>query len=374
MPLAKKLIYSLALTLIFTLSFGMLKDFRGKLEDDLQGVTLGTQGDTLLNLQKPVKVFASVGGYMINLISGWTSPFAEVSLSAQNLTRKTTAEANGYFEFNSIPVPDNLGEICLISQDVNQLPTFPTCLAPPPRNMNLEIKDILLSPSISLASGAIPVGGTTKASGMTFPKSEVEVYLFTDRKIFLWSVLEYFSLPFFRKQKTDDREPFVGTQGKQIADKTENRNLLNPFFCNPSSVFRLLSSGIVKPVSATGLPIYRIRSNENGYFEFSLPANSPSNNRVFATANFASGTDPRESANNLRKSSPKSNTLSFRALGLLGILGMFLKEFFRQAGLFFANLKNDPLIIILIEISILLGLVGAILARKALQKENPKSE
>lgn len=345
----RKVIYSLTLTLILTIFFGLLNlnsqgDSQRVALDVPQGVTLGSQGDTLLNLlQKPVEVSARVGGYTIEALTGWASPYAEVSLSSQGLERKTTCDGSGFFAFYFIPVPNNLGELCLIAQDVNQLPSFPNCLAPPPKNMSLKIENVLLPPTISLASGKIPVGRTTKASGMTFPNSDVDVFMFTEKN---WTIVAWIKN--------------VG------AGLVPARTLFN--------IGRPLGSPlqIIKTAYAAGLPIYRIRSNENGYFEFSLPANTPSNNRVFATANFASGTNPRESAGDQRKSSPKSNTLSFTALGILGILGMFLKDFFQQAGKFFLGLRNDPLIIVFIEILVLVGLIGAILAKKALQEKDPR--
>ena len=137
--------------------------------------------------EKTVNVLARVGGYTINAISGWASPFAEVSLSSQGVARKTVADETGFFVFNSVSLPDDPKELCLISQDVNQLASFPLCLPPPPRNQNLEIKDILLSPTLSLESGKIILGKTTKASGMTVPNSKVEVYLFIEKNFSLWA-------------------------------------------------------------------------------------------------------------------------------------------------------------------------------------------
>jgi hypothetical protein len=244
-------------------------------------------------LSNDVFVSARVGNYYIDILNGWTSPFAEVTLSGKKLIRKTTADEQGFFQFTFIPVFDDLGELCLISQDVNLLPSFPVCLPPPDMNKNIEITNIYLPPTISVEADRIPFGKTTKASGMTTPDTEVDVHLFTENDFSIWA-------------------------------------------------------RIVKTVGAIGLPSYRIKSNKNGYFEFSLPASSPSKNGIFANTS----------------SSPKSNTLYFQTLGLLGILKLFLENFFKESLIFLASIKSNPAKIILLEILTLFGLVALILITK----------
>ena len=170
-------------------------------------------------------ITARVGEYQIGILSGWASPYAEVNLNGQGTARKTLADENGYFEFLFIPVKKSYGELCLTSQDVNRVPTLPVCLPAIPPTDNVEIIGVLLPPTISLDKAKILHGGSTKASGMTLPNSPVDVYLF------------------------------------------ENKRL-----------------NLIPSVFAMGLPKYSVRSNENGYYEFSLPAAQPSKNRLFATA------------------------------------------------------------------------------------------
>jgi len=285
--------------------------------------------------EKTVNVLARVGGYTINAISGWASPFAEVSLSSQGVARKTVADETGFFVFNSVSLPDDPKELCLISQDVNQLASFPLCLPPPPRNQNLEIKDILLSPTLSLESGKIILGKTTKASGMTVPNSKVEVYLFIEKNFSLWARISQ-QIPLF--------------------------SLLTSHF-SPSIAY------------AANFPLYETKSNENGYFEFSLPANAPSNNRIFVSTIFSPppllDTSTSLSAGPLLIShshpeyySPKSNTLSFQVLGLWELLKLFLQRLFLQIKFPSSLDPFDPLFIIMIEILILFGLLATILAKK----------
>ncbi|MGB9637581.1 MAG: hypothetical protein ACPLY7_02170, partial [Microgenomates group bacterium] len=271
-----------------------------------------------------VAVVAAVGGYSITSLSGWASPFAEVSLSSEGVARKTVADETGFFAFNSISLPDAPKELCLISQDVNQLPSYPLCLPPPPRNQNIEIQDVLLSPTLSLESGKILVGKTAKASGMTVPDSEVEVYLFVEKNYHSYNLYKIY-------------------------------NLFSP-----------------SPAEAANFPIYETKSNANGYFEFSLPASAPSNNRLFVTTVFSPTKGipsvPNHQSLITNYSSPKSNTLSFQVLGLWGLLKLFLQSFFLQVRSFSSLNLRDPLFIIMIEIIILFGLLAAVLAKKGREK------
>jgi len=266
-------------------------------------------------LPESVDVWAQVGNYYLESLTGWGSPFAEVTLTSQNLIRKTTCDQNGFFSFQFVPIPDSLGELCLLSQDVQQFSSFPVCLAPPLNNQNIQIKDVLLSPTLSVEGSQIFSGKTAKASGMAFPDSEVNVYLFTENR---------FSIS-------------LGWQ-----------NLLKLF--SP-----------LKPALAVGLPRYRVQSDANGYFEFSLPANFPSANRVYATAIF-SLPDSRKGF------SPKSNTLAFETIGWWGWLLFILRYLWSLFIAFLIYLKSSPLAIIIGEVLILsaliLLLISAFLTRR----------
>ncbi|MGI5825806.1 MAG: hypothetical protein ACOX50_00125 [Patescibacteria group bacterium] len=256
-------------------------------------------------LSNDVFVSARVGNYYIDILNGWTSPFAEVTLSGKKLVRKTTADERGFFQFTFIPVFDDLGELCLISQDVNQLPSFPVCLPPPDMNKNIEITNVYLPPTISVEADRIPFDKTTKASGMTTPDTEVDVHLFTENDFSIWA----------RITRSSINLPFLK---------------------------------IIKTADAIGLPNYKVKSNENGHFEFSLPVSSPAKNGVFANT----------------ASSPKSNTLYFQTLGLLGILKLFLENFIKESLVFLASIKSNPAKIILLEILTLVGLIILILVGK----------
>lgn len=196
-------------------------------------------------------VVARVGIYTLSEVSGWTSPYAEVTLTGKALARKTIANQDGFFLFINVPVRENLGELCLVAEDINHIASFPTCVPPPQPKDELVIKNILLPPSISLEKGEITLGKTAKASGMTFPESEVDVRLSVEKK----------GLP-------------------SLYNFYKNYKTYNP-------------------------PSYKITSNPNGYFEFSLPTANASENRLFAVSRLSNLGD----LGNL--GSPKSNTLTF---------------------------------------------------------------
>lgn len=247
MPRFKYLLLSIFITVVIPLPFYF--HLSGEYKEKTLTLAYKTQ-----TLEVP-NVIARVGEYQISKLSGYASPFAEVELTAQGTARKTFANNAGYFEFIFSPIKKTYGELCLTSIDVFRTPTSPVCLPPPPMSENIEIEGVLLPPSILLEKGKILAGQPAKASGMTFPNSEVDVYLFKE-------------------------------------DKT---NILENIFS----------------VYAAGLPRYSIKSNANGYFEFSLPTARISENRLFATAifDYLKRADIKSAPTLF--SSPKSNTLSF---------------------------------------------------------------
>ena len=282
MPFSRKVCLSLLITFLFCLPFA----FGNKLISNNRLKVLHFEGQS----GTVPSITARVGEYQISILSGWASPYAEVNLNGQGTARKTMANENGYFEFLFVPVKKSYGELCLTSQDVNLIPTLPACLPAIPPTENIEIIGVLLPPTISLDKGKIPSGETTKASGMTFPDSDIDVYLFENSRI-----------------------------------------------------------NLIPSVFAMGLPKYSIRSNKNGYYEFSLPAAKPSTNRVFATAK---PTLPSLDKEGLFYYSPKSNTLSFSViktnyLWLLLILAVIL------IALTLGKKKNQSLMVV--ETNILSG-------------------
>lgn len=278
---------------------------------------LSLQRKTLPPEEKTVNVSARVGGpYKITQITGWTSPFAEVTLESFGIApKKTVANSDGFFVFENINLPEKPNEICLISQDVNQLPSFPLCLPPPPRNNNIEINGVLLSPSLSLEKEKIPKGKTAKAFGTTFPHSTVQVYFFIE--------------------------------------KSERSNFLNQFFRSRNSQTKV----------AGKFPVYEVQSNQNGHFEFSLPATITSKNRLFASA-IKYFSDQNKTA-----ASPKSNTLSFQILNFFGTISSLLLSILQKIFTKFRHLSLF-LIIIFLEIAIIIASLIYIKRFRKISKHN----
>lgn len=282
MALKKKILYSLLLTAGFGFSAFILSQLF--LPPHTKVLPLETQSATVPN------VTARVGEYQIGLLSGWASPYAEVNLIGQGTNRKTVADQNGYFEFSLIPVKKSYGELCLTSIDINQIPTFPVCLSPIPPQQDVQVRGILLPPTLTLAKGKITTGESTKAFGMTFPNSQLDVYLFENGQGF-WQTL-------------------------------------------------------ISPVFAAGLPKYEITSNENGYFEFSLPGTKPAKNRIFTNSLFESSIFPNGQQIPL-SFSPKSNILALTILNTFWYWWLVLLAFFILVLLvLFTRRKKDHQLIV----------------------------
>ncbi|MBU2577733.1 hypothetical protein KKA69_02765 [Patescibacteria group bacterium] len=272
----------------------------------------------------PVNISGYVGaGYMIESITGWSSPYSEVNLSSPNLVRKTVADETGYFAFSFVPVPENLGEICLVAQDVNQLPSYPVCLSKIERKENIKIENILLPPTVSVEGGKILAGKTAKASGMTFPDMEVDVYLFS-----------------------------------------ENYSLYKDYSGYKNYILKLF----FPKANALGLPKYRVNSNSNGYYEFSLPASYPSENRIYTASTLTN-----ESLENAK--SPKSFTLAFETIGILKTIFLFLQGILTNILTAIKSPKTISFYLIILEIIALVGLLALILfeGNKAKKQKGPSS-
>lgn len=235
-------------------------------------------------------VSATVGEPKLTLF-GYTSPGAWVELKGTGVVEETISNSQGYFFFDRIFLPrprPEYPELCLTAVDTQQRPSFPTCLPPLPVGpFNIQVGPVLLSPTISLEKGNFLPGEQVAAKGATIPNSEVTIFLAYDPS----------SLPQF---------------------------------------------SLISPVYAYSLPKYQIRSDENGSFEFNLPANQPTTWRVFAAAKL------------LGSPTPKSNTLTFRVLSWWQWLWEKIKLIFLSLLAFIKPYLWQ--LIILIEVIIILWL------------------
>ena len=256
--------------------------------------------------QYSTKISATVGENYLT-ISGYTSPFAQVTLtsSAGNLNRETTADSTGFFVFKSIFLPKKIGEISLLAEDTAGLVSSPVFLPEPPNNQDVFIENILLSPTITVAESQINPGETISASGKTFPNSQIEVHLYADPKLVWWQTI---------------KEVFVKTAQAKMA------------------------------------PNLTVLTDNLGNFEFNLPTSEPATQRIFVAGLLK---------NNY---SPKSFTLSFKTLSWLDKLGSFLRDAIIPLFIWLNFIFKDPLRIIIIELFILAFLLIKIALAKPEKK------
>ena len=228
-------------------------------------------------IENPIKaevtVSASIGEPKLTLF-GYSSPHSLVQLQGEKIAEEVIADEEAFFLFNQVflPYPNpQYPELCLNAIDTQSRISFPVCLPPLPTGpFDISVGPVLLAPTFSLEKGSFLPLEQVKAEGLTIPNSQVNIFLANDAS----------------RQK---------------------QNLL-------SKLFRFQAS-------AYSLPQYKIKSDSQGRFEFSLPTIKPNNWRLFTAAEF--------------QGSPtaKSNTLNFKILSwwqwLLLILTNFLGAFLR---------------------------------------------
>lgn len=222
------------------------------------------QATTLESVSYTITVTATIGEPKLTLF-GYTSPNALVELKGIRVSEDVIADQKGYFFFDRVFLPrptPKYPELCLNSIDTQSRISFPTCLPSLPTGpFDISIGPVLLPPTISLEKGNFLPFQQVTAQGATIPNTEVAIYLYN---------------------------------------------------ADPSAGFKAF--WLISPVLAYSLPAYKIQADENGNFEFNLPANRPNLWRVFASSFY------------LGSPSPKSNTLTFRVLSWWEWLLAKLKE------------------------------------------------
>lgn len=180
------------------------------------------------------------------IIYGYGPINSKVTLKGFGVSEQTTTDANGLFVFNRVySLSLTYPELCVQLVDNENRVTQPSCIPALPNNslIPLEVGPILLSPTVSLSDNKVVEGGEVILLGSTTPNTEVYVYF----------------------SKINNQRAFK----------------------------------IVKEVSAYNLPTIKIKSDQNGDFEISLPSSKSSDYRVFASSKFG------------QDLSAKSNTLQF---------------------------------------------------------------
>lgn len=179
------------------------------------------------------------------LIYGYAPSSSTVYMNGIAVSEETIAQQSGYFEFRRLPFPTILAslasliypELCFTAEDIDKRMTNPVCIPKLPQSAQSEkIGPILIPPTISIDKNEYHLNDTVKASGVSFPKSLVKV--------------------FFAK-----------------SDK--------------KYIFELIPN-----VAAYGLPSIELTTDNNGYYEVTLPSNTYDDWRVYSLSDHEGSITP----------------------------------------------------------------------------------
>lgn len=185
-------------------------------------------------------------------IYGYGPAEANIKMTGIGVLETTETDADGYFEFVNPPFPtflaymmgDYYPELCFQATDTRNLFSQPVCIPSlAKKSFSPKVGPVILPPTLSVSDGTTIKEAQLTASGSTLPNSEVNIFV----------------------------------------AKKAGRNQFK----------------LVGEVSAFYLPVYKVKSDAKGNYEFSLPTNVSDEWKIFATAVFQGSP------------SPKSNTLTY---------------------------------------------------------------
>lgn len=224
----KRLLLTLLLVLIpLQLGFLYLKN-----PSEQPGVVAGIKSQSLSSIINS----AFIGEFRFSLF-GYTSPYAIVSFEGMGIFDQTTANDQGYFEFNNRFSPFSKREACLSSKDQFGRLSSPVCLPPFPIDYNVSIGPVIMPPTISLNKTDYFMGDQVMLSGQAVPSTDVKLSVF--------------------------------------GDVSRNFNLT-----------------LIKPVEAFTFPELTAKSDDKGNFSINLPSSTPNRFRLFAQANYQKNISP----------------------------------------------------------------------------------
>jgi hypothetical protein len=177
---------------------------------------------------------------------------SNIKMTGIGVFETTQIDQNGYFEFINPPFPTFLSylagnyypELCFQATDSKNRLSMPVCIPPLSKKVfTPSVGPVILPPTISVSDGIAIKESQLVASGSTLPNSDVDIF---------------------------------------VAKKSK------------SNMFELVGE-----VSAFYLPIYKIKSDSLGNFEFSLPTTASDEWKIYASSVFQGS------------QSPKSNTLTY---------------------------------------------------------------
>lgn len=129
------------------------------------------------------KVSATVGEYYLS-VTGFTSPFASVSLYIDNIfIRSTLANEKGDFSISQVLIKLGLSKFCLKTADAKHLGESESCITIPAAKGSFAKRDIFLPPTLALSKNQIPENSSAIAYGYTKPGAEVTLVLSNGNKL-----------------------------------------------------------------------------------------------------------------------------------------------------------------------------------------------
>jgi len=158
------------------------------------------------DISKSTTVSVSLGSYRFRLF-GYTSPQGSVTINGLGVSDTTSANQQGYFEFENTYSPLAPRELCLTSQDQFGRLTMPTCLPPFPVKSDITIGPVVMPPTVSLDKKDYFIGDEVILSGQSIPGKEITMSVFTEDKQGLIKGVEAFTFPKIQA-KTDAKGNF----------------------------------------------------------------------------------------------------------------------------------------------------------------------
>ena len=207
----------------------------------------------------------SIGEFKFSLF-GYTSPFALVTFEGMGIFDQTTADGEGYFQFNNRFSPFSKREACLSSKDQFGRLSSPVCLPPFPVDYNVSIGPVIMPPTVSLDKKDYFMGDQVMLSGQAVPNTEVKLSVFGDNK-----------------NKFEARSTKIETNSNF---KIRILKIISDFG------FRISSFAFIKPVEAFTFPELTAKSDDKGNFSVNLPSSNPEKFRLFAQTDFKKSISP----------------------------------------------------------------------------------
>jgi len=205
---------------------------------EMSGIVAGIKSQST-NIENSV----SIGEFKFSLF-GYTSPFALVTFEGMGIFDQTTADGEGYFQFNNRFSPFSKREACLSSKDQFGRLSSPVCLPPFPVDYNVSIGPVIMPPTVSLDKKDYFMGDQVMLSGQAVPNTEVKLSVFGDNK-----------------NKFEARSTKIETNSNF---KIRILKIISDFG------FRISSFAFIKPVEAFTFPELTAKSDDKGNFSVNL--------------------------------------------------------------------------------------------------------